>query len=397
MNFSNSNHLSVVLGGALVFLIALAVLPTVLQQFNQSSVMMTESGHCQLLGERFTTASIDWNNPETIFGVERNRTDESCLLDTAGSTYTYGSNTVDVLTPNGIVFATASGGGATVYTQGSAISLSDIEHLYGDVYALFPERAVTLVSADFGSLLTTGADTGYFYLDTTKYSWDASNSWCEDSSGNAFNAFSDVLTAAASSSDAYHLYSVDSATAAGLSTTCRAARSSLNGEGSFLGVGSPNTFILGSRTTHPDTGYRLIYTSDYTWDSGTSSCLDTSSTPFTYIHQHTSGTALTSASTRLYPVREALNRSGSCVMSNSANVGSTSFVPSIRQPYQVSVSGGASTLALASTAAWIGRSEILSQQPRLNSTIINMLPLVILVAGLLAAGGWIYNARRSSG
>ena len=396
MNFSNSSHLSVVLGGALVFLVALAVLPTVLQQFNQSSVMMTEAGHCQLLGERFTTASIDWNNPETIFGVERNRTDESCLLDTAGSTYTYGSNTVDVLTPNGIVFATASGGGATVYTQGSAISLNDIRYLYGDVFNLFPERAVTLVSADFGSLLRSGADTGYHYLDASKYSWDASNRQCEDSSGNAFEAFSDVLTASASSSDAYHLFRVDSATAAGLSTTCRADPFSLDAEGVFT-VGSATTFLLGARTNHPDTGYRLMYTSDYTWDSGTSSCLDTSSAPFTYIHQHPSGTALTSASTRLYPVRESLLTSGQCVMSDSANVGSTSFVPTGAQPYQVSVSGGASTLALASTAAWIGRSEILSQQPRLNSTIINMLPLVILVAGLLAAGGWIYNARRSSG
>ena len=57
MNFSSSSHLSTVLGGALVFLIALAVLPTVIQQFNQSKVLVANDAYCLILGERATHMS----------------------------------------------------------------------------------------------------------------------------------------------------------------------------------------------------------------------------------------------------------------------------------------------------------------------------------------------------
>ena len=58
MNFSSSSHLSTVLGGALVFLIALAVLPTVIQQFNQSKVLVANDAYCLILGERATHMSL---------------------------------------------------------------------------------------------------------------------------------------------------------------------------------------------------------------------------------------------------------------------------------------------------------------------------------------------------
>ena len=110
MNFSNSTHLATVLGGALVFLIALAVLPTVLQQFNQSKVMVGADGHCQYLGERFRSISYVKDDFQAALDLEDNSGD--CALP-SGTVLGAG----DLYTPNGNIVPRGIGGGTTPVRQ----------------------------------------------------------------------------------------------------------------------------------------------------------------------------------------------------------------------------------------------------------------------------------------
>ena len=401
MNFSNSSHLSVVLGGALVFLIALAVLPTVLQHFNQSSVLMTEAGHCTLNGERFTTVALDWQDPATIFGVEV--AGGTCQLDAAGRSHVWGSNET-LLTPNGQAFATVSGGAVT-YTAGSTqIMAADI---LGPVdYTLsalnlgptsgYAAGAYTVIN-DPGA-----ADHGFFMLPTA--TWEFSGGGCGDPSttyGTVNSVTSHVMGSAYTNVPSYLIKPISGGS--GL----RSAECVVQDTAPTIGINTVDTYTIfnrtSSQTADPDRGFWLLNynhsVSPYFWvpnyAGGAGVCQHGTSNVFNWATTENPG-PVDASTDALYPVTQTIRNTEQWCRFPATDANSNTFVygTTLRE---VAHSGSTFAQAVMDNAEWKARPEVLSQQPRLNSTIINMLPLVILVAGLLAAGGWIYNARRSSG
>ena len=395
MNFSNSSHLSVVLGGALVFLIALAVLPTVLQHFNQSSVLMTEAGHCTLNGERFTTVALDWQDPATIFGVEV--AGGTCQLDAAGRGHVWGS-TETLLTPNGAAFATVSGGGVTYTATSTTVVSTD---LIGPVdYNLAINAAVLATAAAYYTLINDSgaADHGFFML-PARWEWTAGSS-CSDTTTayGDVTAVSSIDPAVTTPVPSYLMRDI------GPGTGSRATRCVVDDTAPALGINTSTVYLVwnntGNQTADPDRGFWLLdYNASpvYRWNTIDNQCwLGSGRDEFDWVTTEAVG-SVDLGTGAVWPVTQTIrNTEQWCrfpVIGSNRNT--FTYGSTLRSIH--AASGSVFAQAVMDNAEWKARPEVLSQQPRLNSTIINMLPLVILVAGLLAAGGWIYNARRSSG
>ena len=257
MNFSSSSHLSTVLGGALVFLIALAVLPTVIQQFNQSKVLVANDTFCQYNGERFVSVSPDWSATPL---VTHNLVDG---LDGKPTTMTGATNCpLDII----------------------STALDQTFETPGNLQIVVPKDIAT------GSLLPAamiGSVSGGIHP-LTGTVWNAAKGYC------SFNGMN-------------FLYIMDA---------------------------------KGELWAADDENYKVV-----------------------------AGAA------------------GACAAeADTVVTGGTGLIPTSDHYILPSLVG----------SAYLGQPLVLKEQVKLNTTIVNLLPLVILVAGLLAAGGWIYNARRSS-
>ena len=152
--------------------------------------------------------------------------------------------------------------------------------------------------------------------------------------------------------------------------------------------------FFGTDTTGDLAGGHLRFPSgSFTWDVPLSRCVVLGSSPQEVLD--ITATIDYSGTPRTHGINRATDITSTCWISQHSTGGGYTSIAAATVTYATTAQ--AAIAALSDALTWNARPAVLGQQPRLNETIIDMLPLVILVAGLLAAGGWIYNARRSSG